>query len=37
MYINLTASACFIVVILILIIDFNTKERIDNIDNRSSL
>ena len=34
MYINLTASACFIVVILILIIDFNTKERIDNIDNR---
>ncbi len=34
MYINLTASVCFIVVILILIIDFNTKERIDNIDNR---
>ena len=33
MIINLTASMCFIIVILILIIDFNLKEKIHNIDN----
>ena len=33
MVINLTASMCFIIVMLILVIDFNLKEKIQNIDN----
>ena len=33
MIINLTASICFLIVMVILIIDFNLKEKLDNIDN----
>ena len=33
MLVNLTTSMCFIIVILILVIDFNIKDRLNNIDN----
>ena len=35
MIINVTASACFLIVLLILIIDFSSKKTLDNLDNNS--
>ncbi len=35
MLINVTASFCFMIVILILIADFDSKEKLDNLDNNS--
>lgn len=35
MLINITASICFFIVLIILMIDFSSKERIDNLDNKS--
>ncbi len=35
MLINVTASFCFFLVLLVLILDFNSKEKIDTLDNNS--
>ena len=35
MLINITASVCFFIVLLILIMDFTSKETLDNLDNNS--
>ena len=35
MLINVTASFCFFIVLMILMIDFNSKEKLDTLDNNS--
>lgn len=35
MTVNITASACFFIVLLILLLDFSSKEKLDNLDNNS--
>lgn len=35
MLINITASACFFIVLFIMLLDFSSKEKINNLDNNS--